>query len=176
MMHGKVYGGGKPAEPFGEVMGWSLDRSFQVHPHQFGTVYSSEQAGDMFYLGALLQDYLARKDLLWLGADGSDYVARYSNDCVARQKHGGSLLVKEGDVVLADGEDRMIPLGSSEIRLYSVPGGERSWVLPPAWAGSSVELLELGAGAHLPKRTRLDGRRFELKMEPRRPYVLRKKV
>jgi hypothetical protein len=174
MMHGKAYGGGKPAEPFGEVMGWSVDRAFQAHSHEFGTVYSAEQAGEVFYLGALLQDYLARKDLLWLGTDGTESVARYSGDCVARQKKGGPLLVKEGDVILADGQDRMIPLSSSEIRFYSVTGGERSWTLPPAWAGTSVELLELGAGAHPSKQLRLNGRRFDLTMESRRPYALRK--
>src|SRR5579862_2707198 len=109
---------------------------------------------------------------------------RCADGCVSRRTIDGSkdvkydsLIVKEGDVMIARGrDDRFIPLTDSEIRLYSVSGGERTWTLPPGWAGAQVTLSELGSDeAHEVKEFRIENNRLVLTMQPRRPYVLRKK-
>ena len=130
----------------------------------------------MFYLGTLLQYYLDKKELVFLGPEGDEYLARFGDGTISRQKKGGPLSVKEGDVVIADGQDRLVPLNDSEIRLYSVTGGERSWTLPAAWSRTKTELSELAPeGAREVKEFQMENNRLKLKMEPRRPYVLRRK-
>jgi Endo-alpha-N-acetylgalactosaminidase/Galactose mutarotase-like fold domain len=179
MMHGKVYGGGKPLQPVNEVLGWSTDMPVQAHPSQRYkqySVYSATETSDMFYLGTLLQYYLDKKELVFLGPEGDEYVARFSDGTISRQKNGGPLSVRQGDVVIADGQDRLIPLNDSELRLYSVTGGERSWTLPAAWSGAKTELFELvPEGAHEVKEFQIKNNRLKLTMVPRRPYVLRKR-
>jgi hypothetical protein len=179
MLHGKVYSGGKPLPPVNEVLGWSMDMPVQAHPSQRFkqySVYSATETSDMFYLGTLLQNYLDKKELVFLGPEGDEYLARFSDGTISRQKNGGPLSVKEGDVVIADGQDRLIPLNDSEIRLYSVSGGKRIWTLPAGWAGAPVSLSALGSeGVHEVKEFQLENNRLKLMMEPRRPYVLRRR-
>ena len=192
MMHGRAYGGGKPREEMvhapggkpvaiGEVLGWSINRSYQARPHSprrgrpRGRVFSVSEASDMYYLGTLLQYYLEKKELLYLGPQSDEYVARFADSCISRRLKDGSLLVRDGDVVIARGQDRFIPLNSSEIRLYSVTGGERDWRLPAGWSGAQTELIELGENSAPPKRVQTQGNWFGLNMEPRRPYALRKR-
>jgi len=115
-----------------------------------GQPYSISKAGGSCHLGALLQGYMLRKELLYLGPEGSYYVARFANGCVSRRAKDGSKeaqydspLVKEGDALIARGrEDRFIPLSDSEIRLYSVSSGERTWMLPPGWVGAQETVSE----------------------------------
>jgi hypothetical protein len=181
MMHGKAYGAGEPPEP---VLGWLNFPPMQARGSDMRTAYSIAATTDSYYLGALLQSYLQRKELLYLGPEGSDYVARFADGCISRRTKDGSkevkydsLIVKEGDVVIARGrDDRFIPLNDSEIRLYSVTGGERNWTLPAGWAGAQVTLSELSSeGVHEVREFRVENNHLQLTLEPRRPYVLRKK-
>ncbi|MGH9544895.1 MAG: endo-alpha-N-acetylgalactosaminidase family protein [Terriglobales bacterium] len=173
MMQGKVYGGGKPAEPVGELLGWSMNTGVQARPPKYADFYSPAEFTDLFYLGTLLQFYLAKKKLVFLGPMGEEHIARFGDGTISSQKKGGSLLVKEGEITLADGQDRLIPLNDHELRLYSVTGGKRSWTLPRGWSGQEVKLIELGGSAS-PRTIRLQGNSFELTMEPRQPYALHK--
>ena len=181
MMHGKAYGAGEPVEP---VLGWQIHPPMQMHASDGRGAYSISATTDSYYLGALLQSYLQRKELRYLGMEGSDYVARFDDGCVSRRTQDGSkdvkydsLIVKEGDVIIARGrDDRFIPLTDAEIRLYSVSGGERNWTLPPGWAGAQVTLSELSSvEAHEVKEFRIENNHLILTMQPRRPYVLRKR-
>ena len=80
-------------------------------------------------------------------------------------------------MIIARGrDDRFIPLTHSEIRLYSVSGGERTWTLPPGSAGAQVTLSELNSTEpHEVKAFWIENNRLVLTMQPRRPYVLRKR-
>jgi hypothetical protein len=181
MMHGKAYGTGEPLEP---VLGWQRHHAMQMHASDPRAAYSISETTDNYYLGVLLQSYLRRKELRYLGPEGSDYVARFADGCVSRRTKDGSkevkydsLIVQEGDVVIARGQDdRFIPLSDSEIRLYSVSGGEQTWTLPAGWAGAQVTLSELSSeGAHEIREFRIENNRLKLTAAPRRPYVLRKR-
>jgi hypothetical protein len=179
MMHGKAYGGGKPRQPVNEVLGWSTGMPVMAHhstAYPMYSTYSVNDTSDMFYLGTLLQYYLDKKELVFLGPEGDEYMARFGDGTTSKQKKGGPLSVKEGDVVIADGQDRFVPLNDSEIRLYSVTGGVRTWTLPPGWPQAEVSLFMLGAeGVHEIKEFQLENNHLKLTMEPRRPYVLRRK-
>jgi hypothetical protein len=138
--------------------------------------YSVTQTSDTFYLGTLLQFYLDRKKLIFLGVEGDTYVARFEDGTVSRQKNGGPVLVEEGNLVIAKGQDRLIPLSNSEIRLYSADGGERVWTLPNAWAGAEFTLSALASdGSREVNQFQIEGNQLTLRMDPHRPYVLRKK-
>lgn len=175
MIYGKAYGGGKPGEPVGNILGWSEDRGFQAHPHKYGRVFSTSDALDTYYLGTLLQYYLSKKQLVYLGPQGDGYAAKFEDGSVSSSGKDGTLLVRSGEVTIASGQDRFIPISDSEIRLYSVSGGDREWVLPRAWQGARVSVKELREdGAAAVDNFHVENLRLRLTMQPRRPYVLRK--
>ena len=87
MMHGKAYGAGEPVEP---VLGWQIHPPMQMHASDGRGAYSISATMDSYYLGALLQSYLQRKELRYLGMEGSDYVARFDDGCVSLRTQDGS--------------------------------------------------------------------------------------
>ena len=185
VMHGKAYGtGGEPPEP---VLGWWPIwgvNNMQARPSSGRAGYSISAVSDGYYVGALLRLYLLTKELRFLGPEGSNYVARFADGCISqcikegsKEAKYNSLLVKEGDVIIARGQDdRFIPMNEKEIRLYSVSGGRRVWSLPAGWAESKVSLLALGSrSTHEVTHFQIEDDRFKLNMEPHTPYILRKK-
>lgn len=178
MIHGKAYGGGKPEAPVEELLGWSTDMPVMAHlskAYPMYSAYSVTQTSDTFYLGTLLQYYLDKKELIFLGSEGDSYVARFKDGTVSRQRKGEPVLVRNGNVVIAQEQDRLIPLNNSEIRLYSASGGEHTWILPEAWTGAQVTLSALQPdGTHDVSQFQIDKNYLTLVMEAHRPYILHK--
>ena len=99
MMHGKVYGGGKPLQPVNEVLGWSMDMPVQAHPskkYSRYSVYSATDTSDMFYLGTLLQYYLDKKELVFLGPEGDEYGALWRWHNLAAEERWSSVGERRG--------------------------------------------------------------------------------
>lgn len=175
MIHGKIWGDMKGGDtPAPEVLGWN-DLTGQPGfdaPDSPGTapIY------DSYYLGTLFYHYLAEKELVSLGHEGEDYVARFDDGCVSRLSKEKTLLTQVGDLVVARGQDRFIPISDSEIRLYSLPGGERAWTLPEPWRGRKLELITLGETGRSPGPAfEIVDDQIKLTMEPRHAYALHRK-
>ena len=80
---------------------------------------------------------------------------------------GGSdrLRVTWNDVVVADGEDRFVPLAGA-VYCYSLRGCRREWLLPPALRGRPLALFSLSAAGRGPAPDyRLAGDRLTVSLE-----------
>jgi hypothetical protein len=75
--------------------------------------------------------------------------AEWSDGSRAEWTLDGGFRAWRGDVVLGVGGDRFCPdtwSGQRRVLLFSEQGGERTWILPPGWAGvTRVRLIPLGA-------------------------------
>lgn len=102
--------------------------------------------------------------------------AQWSDGTQARWDRSG-FRAWNGEIVFGIGYDRMWPdtwSGQKKIYFYSRDGAERSWKLPPDWAGlKTVTLYPLasgGRGEGVPLAIH-DGR-ITPKLSPRQPYVI----
>src|SRR5581483_4203898 len=121
---------------------------------------------DMYYLGVLTQGYLVHKHLVWLGEEPSarpaatdpakkdapkpNYVGRFADGTVSTISSSGQWTVTDHGVTTVDGDYRAIPLGDSEIVLYSVKGRTAEVQIPSAWTRKKLMLTEVEAGKSLP--------------------------
>ncbi|WP_052759575.1 Ig-like domain-containing protein [Paenibacillus sp. DMB20] len=102
-----------------------------------------------FSTTTLLWQYLNQFDRL--SYDSSTNTVHFSNH-VTSSKQEGKRIVKQGDVLIADGTNMFVPAlwrnDEPEIMAYSQDGyTDRSWKLPADWAGvQAVDVYEIGPG------------------------------
>jgi len=180
MIHGKIGGDLKGnTTPAGEVLGCQPlsnicpIREGKIYPDGIGKT-NIDDLYDAYYLYVLLYQYLRRKELLFIGNEGEDYVARFSDGCISKWENNKVLKTIDGELIIAYDKDRFIPINNHEIRLYSAIGGIRRWKLPKNWIGKNFDIFQIGVNGVI------KGPDFELKesyismvMEPRCPYILK---
>ncbi|MCL6458381.1 MAG: hypothetical protein K6T85_10290 [Gorillibacterium sp.] len=75
--------------------------------------------------------------------DEQNVLVRYADGVTVRiDKRAARLSVRWGDLVIADDDDRFIPL-NGRIYLYSRNGVERDWQLPNDWLNSEITAFRL---------------------------------
>ena len=175
MIHGKIWGDLKgDVTPAAEVLGYPDQlESLSVNADFTRKEIDRDTLHDSYYLYLLLYHYLRDKELRFIGYEGGDYVARFADGCESRWTEEKTLLVTDGELVIAKDKDRFIPAGGREIRMYSVTGGARSWMLPKDWHGGQAELFCLVDGKRIPAMDfSVNDGFISLDMAPRRPYIL----
>ena len=119
---------------------------------------------DRIYRGSLLNLFYLEREMLSWDKEGDGARIRFaggveSEVCIDGPDH---LHVTWGDVVVADGDDRFVPLGDG-VYCYSLRGGRREWTLPVGLRGRQLALYSLsreGRGA-APEHS-VDGDRLTL--------------
>jgi len=107
---------------------------------------------DDIYLGVLLLDFYVEREMTVLQIDDQAAHLHFAGGVATVVKRdGSSLLVTEGDVVIARNFDRFIPRGES-IYAYSRDGSDGRWTLPAPFRNKPLEVRTLGA-ADVPKIT-----------------------
>ncbi|SEO89822.1 OmpL47-type beta-barrel domain-containing protein [Paenibacillus sp. OV219] len=127
------------------------------------------------YLNAFLQQQSASEYI-----DNAQMTAvRWGNNTYAKldKTKGNKFMVTQGNVIIADGNDRFIPdlkEPSQQIHVYSLNGSSRDWVLPASWAGVAqvdrYELTESGK-SYIDRIDVTDGQ-VHLDTPAKVPYIL----
>ena len=99
---------------------------------------------DRIYRGSLLNLFYLEREMLSWDEEGDGVRIRFSGGVEAQVCIDGPdhLHVTWGDVVVADGDDRFVPLGDG-VYCYSLRGGRREWTLPPGLRGRELALYSL---------------------------------
>lgn len=79
------------------------------------------------------------------------------------------LLVKWGDLTVAEDDDRFVPRGNA-VYAYSLRGADREWVLPETLRGRDLDVFSLSAAGRAPAPAfRVAGDRIRIALPPRAP-------
>ncbi len=153
--------------------------------------YSEAEIADTYYLGNLTQSYLLKKNLIWLGTEKvgekqvekngktvtvprNNYIARFSDGTVSTVLDDGSWTVVDHDFKSVDGQRRVIPIGDTEIVLYSVDGGALEWTLPSQWARASVSATPINDSAAAQQFIVGSNSKLQISTKGRTAYVLKR--
>ena len=119
---------------------------------------------DRIYRGSLLNLFYLEREMLSWDEEGDGVRIRFAGGVEAQVCIDGpeQLRVTWGDVVVADGDDRFVPLGDA-VYCYSLHGGRREWTLPPGLRGRKLALYSLsGEGRGPAPEHAVDGERLTL--------------
>lgn len=182
--HGKIVGGGSVDM---NAVAWGKGASFdsdvlyrgaptrllgeQFHANDFLSGW--ERIVDIIFLGSLLyRFYLAREMVEWREDEEKVYIRYADGVTVNIRKKEQQLTVRWDRLVIADNDDRFIPL-EDRIYLYSRHGSDRSWPLPPDWLETGIAAVRLEAdGGRPPAAFELTDGEIRLRLDPRTPVML----
>jgi hypothetical protein len=167
--HGKILGGGRYPALGGWGMGSGINRDldYAMLQNDWATIL------DFIYEGALLYRFYLEREMVLLRLAPHRMHMRFDDGVeVELEERKEHLRVTWGDVLVASGYDRFIPLRGS-IYAYSRDGGDRTWRLPEGWRGSSVEAFALSRSGRQPAPNhRLTDEDIRIVMPPRTPIKL----
>lgn len=126
---------------------------------------------DRIYRGSLLNLFYLEREMLSWTREGGGVRIRFSGDVEASVCIDGpeQLRVTWGDVVVADGDDRFVPLGGA-VYCYSLRGGRRTWTLPKRLRGRALKLYGLSRDGRGPAPEHaVEGDRLTLALAPGAP-------
>ncbi len=123
-----------------------------------------DQIVDRIYRGSLLNLFYLEREMLSWDEQGGGVRIRFSGGVEAAVCIAGpeQLRVTWGDVVVADGDDRFVPLGDA-VYCYSLRGGRRDWTLPERLRGRKLQLYSLSRDGRGPAPEHaVDGQRLTM--------------
>jgi hypothetical protein len=169
--HGKIVGGGRYPALGGWGAGSAINRDldYAMLQRDWTTIL------DFIYLGTMLYLFYIDREMVELRVPREKVYMRFADgvevDLEAGKEH---LEVTWGDVTVASGHDRFIPLRGA-IYVYSRDGCERTWRLPKDWRGVPVEVFALSrSGRQPPPPHKLTDDDLWIKLPPRTPVKVMK--
>jgi hypothetical protein len=170
--HGKILGGGRYPALGGWGMGSGINRDldYAMLQRDWSTIL------DYIYLGTLLYRFYQEREMVEFHIPPHEVHMRFADgvrvDMEARKEY---LKVTWGDLLIASGHDRFIPLKDA-IYIYSRDGGERTWRLPADWRGVPVEIFSLSRSGRQPAPAhRLEPDSLWINLPPRTPVKIVRK-
>ncbi len=129
---------------------------------------------DRIYGGVLLHQFYQEQEMLSWEQAGSGVRMRFTGDVVADVCIDGpdTLVVRQGQVLIADGPDRFLPRGDA-VYAYSPTGSARQWRLPPSLCGRPLVAFTLSPAGRgpAPEHTWCDDGVW-LRLRPHEPVKL----
>ena len=131
---------------------------------------------DYLYLGRMLYRFYLEREIVELSMPPGQMRWRFADGVqVELEERKEHLKVTWGDLLIASGHDRFIPLPDA-IYIYSRDGGEKTWKLPADWRGVPLEIFALSRTGRQPAPPhKLTSDSLWLKLPPRQPVKLLKK-
>jgi hypothetical protein len=170
--HGKILGGGR----YRAIGGWGLgmainnDFDFAMLQNDWPVIL------DYLYLGTLLYHFYLEREIVEMSAPPGQLRWRFNDGVqVELEERKERLQVTWGDLTIASGHDRFIPLKGA-IYVYSRDGGEKTWKLPADWRGVPLEIVGLSRSGRQPAPPhKLTGDSLWIRLPPRSPVKLMRK-
>jgi hypothetical protein len=171
--HGKIVAGGTPESMatlrYSSGIGNSItqDFSYKKYHGQLPFETEREKIKDIIYQSSLLYHFLNKREMLEANRDDNGYLIRFSGGVTSRFDNSTNHLeVKWNDVLLANDDDRFIPVHGG-IYAYSLKGSDCSWVLPQEYRNRGLKIYEVtGKGRKAFTGFRIEGDKIRLKLGP----------
>ncbi len=172
LRHGKMIYGGRfwPPSVWGYGLGTSInwDVIYSECAKEWYDCQWWPLLLDGIYLGTLLYHYYLEREMLSAKLDDECARLRFSDGTETYVRRDDSeLLVRCGDVIVAEGFDRFIPRGDS-IYAFSRDGSDRTWMLPSLFRNRKLLLEELGETETAPDECQVTDT-IRLSLKPRIP-------
>ncbi|OBZ15796.1 endo-alpha-N-acetylgalactosaminidase family protein [Bacillus sp. FJAT-26390] len=184
MYHGKIVGGGSVdmnAIAWGKGASIDADILYRGEPTRLeGEMVKSasfdsnwNQIVDILYLGSMLYRFYLAREMVEMREDEHTVMMRFGDGVTMMADKGANrLAVTWGDLVIADNDDRFIPI-DNRIYAYSRHGSERAWTLPRTWQGMKYQAYRLTKdGRELYDDYTAEDRSIRIKLEPHVPVIL----
>ena len=130
---------------------------------------------DRIFRGSLLYLFYLEHEMVAWDVVGAGFRVRYDDDIVAEIgiESPDALRVTWGDMLVAEDDDRFVPLGGA-VYAYSLRSSRKRWMLPKGLRGKELEVFTLTRdGRGRAPEYRMEGDRIALTLEAGVPVKIR---